>query len=123
MAEKRDSNLVLWDSARRAAKGGLEPADGSRGLIDALHHAAHVARTKSLAAARDLVEAADPRFFAALETVLEVLPAGAVTGVALQGDAAAAGGDFEALYNLARLAWRKQIDEPDQLRFWRNDSV
>ena len=38
----------------------------------------------------------NPRFFASLEAVLEVLPAGALTGVALTGDAAAAGGDFEA---------------------------
>ncbi len=125
LAEKKGSDLVLWDSGRRAAKGALGPADGSRGLVDALHHAAHAARTRSLAAARELLEAAqvdrDPRFFAALEAVLEVLPAGAVTGVALQGDAAAAGSDFEALYNLARLAWRKEIDEPDQLRFWRSD--
>ena len=127
LAEKKGSDLVLWDSARRAAKGGLGPADGSRSMIDALHHAAHVARTKSLAAARDVVETGqadrDPRFFAALEAVLEVLPAGAVTGVALPGDTAAAGTDFEALYNLARLAWRKEIDEPDQLRFWRSDGA
>ena len=125
LAEKKGGDLVLWDSARRAAKGALGPADGSRGLVDALHHAAHLARTSSLAAARDLLEGLkvhrDPRFFAALEAVLEVLPAGAVTGVALSGDAAAAGSDFEALYHLYRLAWRNEIDEPDQLRFWRAD--
>ena len=99
LAKKRGSNLVLWDSARRAAKGELGPADGSESPIDALHHTAHVARMKSLAAVRELAKAAHadryPRFFAALEAVLEVLPAGAVTGVALQGDAAAAGSDFE----------------------------
>ncbi len=126
LAEKKGGDLVLWDSARRAAKGALGPPDGSRGLVDALHHAAHLARTSSLAAARDLLEGLevhrDPRFFAALEAVLEVLPAGAVTGVALSGDAAAAGSDFEALYHLYRLAWRNEIDEPDQLRFWRADS-
>ena len=125
LAEKKGGDLVLWDSARRAAKGALGPPDGSRGLVDALHHAAHLGRTSSLAAARDLLEGLevhrDPRFFAALEAVLEVLPAGAVTGVALSGDAAAAGSDFEALYHLYRLAWRNEIDEPDQLRFWRAD--
>ena len=125
LAEKKGGDLVLWDSARRAAKGALGPPDGSRGLVDALHHGAHLARTSSLAAARDLLEGLevhrDPRFFAALEAVLEVLPAGAVTGVALSGDAAAAGSDFEALYHLYRLAWRNEIDEPDQLRFWRAD--
>ena len=125
LAEKKGADLLLWDSGRRQAKGALGPVDGSRGLIDALHHAAHAARTASLAAARELLEEAgvdrDPRFFAALEAVLEVLPAGALTGVALTGDAAAAGGDFEALYHLYRLAWSREIDEPDQLRFWRAD--
>ena len=125
LAEKKGADLLLWDSGRRSAKGALGPVDGSRGLIDALHHAAHAARTVSLAAARELLEEAgvdrDPRFFAALEAVLEVLPAGALTGVALTGDAAAAGGDFEALYHLYRLAWSREIDEPDQLRFWRAD--
>ena len=125
LAEKKGADLLLWDSGRRQAKGALGPVDGSRGLIDALHHAAHAARTASLAAARELLEEAgvdrDPRFFAALEAVLEVLPAGAVTGVALSGDAAAAGSDFEALYHLYRLAWSREIDEPDQLRFWRAD--
>ena len=123
LAEKKGADLLLWDSGRRSAKGALGPVDGSRGLIDALHHAAHAARTASLAAARELLEEAgvdrDPRFFAALEAVLEVLPAGALTGAALTGDAAAAGGDFEALYHLYRLAWSREIDEPDQLRFWR----
>ena len=126
LAGKQGSDLVLWDSARRAASGALGPADGSRGMIDALHHAAHAARTRSLAAARDLIDAAETdrsaRFFAALEAALEVLPlTGVFTGVALTGDAAAAGSDFEALYNLYRLAWRDEIDEPDQLRLWRAD--
>ena len=30
LAEKKCSDLVLWDSARRAAKGALGPMDGSR---------------------------------------------------------------------------------------------
>jgi putative DNA methylase len=41
LCEKKGSDLLLWDSARRAAKGALGPADGSRGMIDAIHHAAH----------------------------------------------------------------------------------
>ena len=45
LAEKKGSNLRLWDSAERAARGALGPADGSRGMIDALHQAAHAART------------------------------------------------------------------------------
>ncbi len=73
-AKKKGSNLHLWDSAQRAAKGAIEPADGSQGMIDAVHRAAHTARTRSLQAARELLAGAqadrDPRFFAALEAVL-----------------------------------------------------
>ena len=125
LAHKSGSNLTLWDSARRAATGSLGPAEGSRGMIDALHHAAHVARSKSLAAARELLERAgvdqDPRFFAALEAILEVLPMSLdITGIRLAGDAAAAGDDFEALYKLSRLAYSDQVAEPDQLTLWRS---
>ena len=127
LARKSGSTLMLWDSVRRAATGSLGPADGSRGMIDALHHAASVARSKSLAAARELLERAgvdqDPRFFAALEAVLEVLPMSpSITGIRLTGDAAAAGDDFEALYKLSRLAYSDQIAEPDQLTLWRSGS-
>ena len=127
LAHKSGSNLTLWDSVRRAATGSLWPADGSRGMIDALHHAASVARSKSLAAARELLERAgvdqDPRFFTALEAVLEVLPMSpSITGIRLTGDAAAAGDDFEALYKLSRLAYSDQVAEPDQLTLWRSGS-
>ena len=126
LAEKKGSDLRLWDSARRAAAGALGPVDGSRGMIDALHHAANRARSRSLAAAHEmLVESLveqDQRFFAAFEAVLEVLPLSQrFTSVALGGDTAAAGDDFEALYNLYRLAYRDRIDEPEQLRLWQDD--
>ena len=126
LAKKKGSNLHLWDSAQRAAKGTLRSPDGSQGMIDAIHHAAHTARTRSLQAARErLAEAQtdkDPRFFTALEAVLEVLPVSkAFTGIDVEGEAAAAGDDFEALYNLARLAYRDEIGEPEQLGLWRDD--
>ena len=125
LAEKKGSNVRLWDSARRAAKGALGPPDGARGMIDALHHAANMARTRTLAAAREMLEGAlaarDPRFLAALEAVLEVLPISRTfTGIDLEGEVEAASDDFEALYNLARLAYRDEIDEPEQLKFWRD---
>ena len=128
LAEKKGSDVRLWDSARRAAKGALGPADGSRGMIDAVHHAANSARLRSLAAARELLERVlvveDPRFFAALEAVLEVLPVSkAWTGIDLEGETEAAADDFEALYNLARLAWRDRIDDPEQLKLWREDGA
>ena len=128
LAEKRGSDIMLWDSARRAAKGVLGPADGSRGMIDAIHHAANMARMRSLAAAREMLATAlvdqDQRFFAALEAVLEVLPVSkSFTGIELEGDTAASGSDFEALYNLARLAYGDEIDEPRQLELWQDDEI
>ena len=128
LAEKKGSDLRLWDSARRAATGALGPVDGSRGMIDVLHHAANRARARSLAAAREMLGESlveqDPRFFAAFEAVLEVLPLSQnFTSVALGNDAAASGNDFEALYNLYRLAYRDRIDEPEQLKLWQDDRV
>ena len=128
LAEKKGSDIRLWDSARRAAKGALGPVDGSRGMIDAVHHAANMARMRSLAAAQEMLTEArihqDTRFFAALEAVLEVLPVSkAFTGIELEGDAAPSGSDFETLYNLARLAYRDEIDEPAQLKLWQDDAI
>ena len=89
-------------------------------MIDAIHHAANLARLRSLDAARELLATTlvdkDPRFFASLEAVLEVLPVSrAFTGIELPGEVAASGTDFETLYNLSRLAYRDRIDEPEQL--------
>ena len=125
LAEKKAGNLRLWDSAHRAAKGALGPSDGTRAMIDAIHHAAHAARSRSLQEAQELIEhgGADREagFFVALEALLEVLPpSGVFTGVALKGDLAAAGDDFEALYGLYRLAYADEIDEPAQLELWKN---
>ena len=125
LAEKKGSDLLLWDSSRRAAKGILGQPDGSRGMIDAIHHAAHRARGRSLAEARELLAVAgidaEPRFFTALEAVLEVLPVPrGFSGIDLEGAAAAAGSDFEALYRLVQLAYRDRVDEPRQLGLWRD---
>ena len=128
LAEKKGSDILLWDSAQRAAKGTLGPVDGSRGMIDAIHHAAHTARVRSLTAAQEKLAKAqvnqEPRFFAALEAVLEILPMSrAFTGIELEGPAAASGSDFKALYDLARLAYGDKLDEPEQLKLWQNDDV
>ena len=128
LAEKRGSDIFLWDSGRRAAKGALGPLDGSRGMIDAIHHGANLARMRSLAAAQEMLASAlvdrDARFFAALEAVLEVLPVSKVfTGIDLEGEAAASGSDFEVLYNLSRLAYSDRVDEPEQLKLWRDGEL
>ena len=125
LAGKRGSDILLWDSMHRAAKGTLGPSDGSRGMIDAIHHGANLARIRSLDAAKEMFASAqldrDARFFAALEAVLEVLPVSkAFTGIDLEGEAAASGSDFEVLYYLSRLAYSKRINEPEQLKLWRD---
>ena len=128
LAEKKGSDVRLWDSALRAAKGSLGPADGSRSMLDALHHAANMARNREHAAARELLERSgidqNPRFFAALEAVLEVLPPSkAYTGVDLSDATAPAGDDFEALYKLCQLAYTEEVDEPEQLKLLQEDSA
>ena len=128
LGAKSGKNLVLWDSTHRAAKGALGPADGSRAMIDALHHAAHLARIRSLDASRDMLfdEGMDrsPDFAIALEAVLEVLPISrSFRGFDLGSKAKAlesASEDFEALENLRRLAFGDVVDEPEQLKLWRD---
>ncbi len=123
LGEKRGSDFRLWDSVTRAAKGGLGPVDGSRGMVDALHHAANVSRTRSLAAARDLLAETgldkDARLFRAFEAALEVLPVSRrFTGVDLQSEVAASSSDFEALFDLSRLAYKDEVEQPQQLELW-----
>jgi len=66
----------------------------------------------------------DPKFFASLEAVLEVLPVSkAFSGIELEGDVAAQGSDFEILENLRRLAFSDKVDEPKQLDLWKADAA
>jgi adenine-specific DNA methylase len=128
LAEKKGGDIIIWDSERRAAKGALGPPDGSRGMIDAIHHAAYFARTRSLESARELLHRAgvdkEAAFFAALEAVLEVLPPSkAFSGVDLDGDLALAASDFEALEKLRRLAFTEHVDAPDQLNLFKEEAT
>lgn len=124
LAEKKGGDIIIWDSERRAAKGALGPPDGSRGMIDAIHHAAYFARTRSLESARELLHRSgvdsEAAFFAALEAVLEVLPPSkAFSGIDLDDDLALAASDFEALEKLRRLAFTEHVDAPDQLNLFK----
>lgn len=126
LCEKKGSDLLLWDSAQRAAKSALGGADGARGMIDALHNAAHQARTRTLEGARELLERAgllnDGNFSTAMQAVLEVLPVGTVfSGIDLPTDVAGAGNDFEALEKLRRLAFSERVEEPKQLELWKQE--
>jgi adenine-specific DNA methylase len=121
ICEKKGSDVKLWDSVTRAAKNALGPADGSRAMIDAIHHAAYRGRTRTLEAALDLLKESgvenDPQFLAALEAVLEVLPPSRnfVGFDVAAGDAKSAADDFDALEKLRRLAFSDKVDEPQQL--------
>jgi putative DNA methylase len=127
LAEKKGSKLILWDSEKRAAKGALGPADGSRAMIDALHHAAYRVRKNGLEAGREFLEKAgaakNPAFFTALTAVLEVLPvSSSFTNLQHEkGLVADAANDFESLENLRRLAFSDRVKEPEQLRLWAED--
>ncbi|TBA24036.1 DUF1156 domain-containing protein [Rhizobium ruizarguesonis] len=129
ICEKKGSDIKLWDSAARAAKSGLGPADGSRAMIDAIHHAAHRGRTRTLDAALDLLKDAgidnDPQFLAALEAVLEVLPPSRnfVGFDVATGDAKSAADDFDALEKLRRLAFSDRVDEPLQLSLFAEEAA
>jgi len=127
VAEKKGSEVVMWDSARRAAKGALGAADGSTSWLDALHHAAYAARSRNLQAADELLEKARVReqsgFYSALEALLEVLPVSThFSGIELEGDVREFGNDFEALENLRRLSFSEDVDEPEQLKLWKEEA-
>ena len=123
VAEKKGGDVILWDSATRAAKGKLGPANGTRSMLDAVHHAAFYGRTRTIQAAHELLKDADvdkdQGFLATLEAVLEVLPPSRTyTNVDLPDALEAAANDFEALEKLRRLAFTERIDRPKQLLLW-----
>lgn len=120
IAGKKQSDVVLWDSGIRAAKAALGSADGSRSMLDALHHAAHTAQTQSLQAALEQLRQhgldKNPAFLDGLRAVLEVLPPSrSCTGIEPARAVQASASDFEALENLRRLALAEQVTKPRQL--------
>ncbi|QLE59900.1 DUF1156 domain-containing protein [Nostoc sp. TCL26-01] len=126
LAQKQSSDLILWDSSQRAAKASLGSPDGSRSMIDALHHAANRARSNGLEAAKKLLESnqvdKSPDFQTALLAVLEVLPVSSTyTGFAEEeGEVAEAAKDFDVLESLRRLAFSEKVPQPKQLELWLN---
>ena len=119
-ATKKGDNLTLMDSAARAAKHVLGPPDGTRSLLDAVHHVAYLARTRSLDAARALLEEHQlvhrPAFIAAFDAIRQVLPVSQeYSGEALPAVAIGAGDDFCALENLRKLLYATELPPPHQL--------
>ncbi|AOF97299.1 hypothetical protein BSY17_1603 [Sphingobium sp. RAC03] len=124
LAEKKASEIKLWDSATRIAKGAIGPADGARGMIDALHHAAHTVRMRGVEAAVEQLEKAsiaqDDEFKVALEALLEVLPPSKTfSGIEADKAIKPAADDFDALETLRRIAYENEIGEPQQLELYR----
>ena len=127
IAEKKQSEVILWDSETRAARAALGPAGGSRSMLDVLHHAAHTARIRTLEVAREQIQHygldKDIVFLDALRAVLEVLPPSHhFTGFDPGKASEPAANDFEALENLRRLAFAKQVDKPRQLSLWETEA-
>ncbi|MGT0192716.1 DUF1156 domain-containing protein [Burkholderia pyrrocinia] len=128
LAEKKASDVVLWDAVTRAAKGSLGLPDGRDSMMDALHQLAKTVRGSSLESANELLAkhglANEPAFLTALEAVLEVLPVGkAWSGFDLPDAATGAGADFDALENLRRLALAEKVAEPEQLKMWQEENT
>ena len=122
-AKKDGEYLVLWDSQRRKANGTRRTRDGTRGMIDELHHIAYLGRKSGAEEAIKYIESehlsGDDSFMAALEAVLEVLPPSSNhTKIDLKGDMASASGDFDALFNIYRLRFSDKIDDPNQLKLY-----
>ena len=120
-AKKVGGYMVLWDSMKRKANrpGGFRR--GPRAMVDELHHIAYLCRKRGAAAAIEYIESeqldTNDMFVAALEAVLEVLPPShRHTGIDLGGDLASASGDFDALFDIYHLKFKKKIDDPDQLK-------
>ena len=114
VAEKKQSDIALWDSETRAARAALGPASGANSMLDALHQAIRTAHAKTLQAAADQIRGygldKEPAFLDGLKALLEVLPvsrnfSGYEPGKALEPAAR----DFDALENLRRLAFSREV--------------
>ena len=121
-AKKEGDYLVLWDSQKHNL-GTRTTRHKPRTMIGALHHAAYLGRKSGAEAAIKYIESEqldeDDSFMAALEAMLEVLPPSyGHTRIALKGDLASAGNDFDALLNIRRLKFNDRIDDPDQLKLY-----
>jgi putative DNA methylase len=117
ICEVKSSDIVLWDSKTRKAKGKLGPM-GSACMLDTLHQAAAIGRDQNTGAAKKAIVdnglLEDATLLTALEALLNVLPAVAnpEKGPKLDANLAGAGSDFEALETLRRLAFADQVPEP-----------
>ena len=117
VCEVKSSDVILWDSKTRKAKGKLGPM-GDTCMLNTLHQAASIVRDQNTGAAKKAIEdnglLEDATLLTALEALLNVLPAVSNTEKVPKLDAnlAGASGDFDALEKLRKLAFAEQIPEP-----------
>ncbi|MGA2699556.1 MAG: DUF1156 domain-containing protein [Isosphaeraceae bacterium] len=117
VGEVKSSDMVLWDSSVRKAKGKLGPM-GDTCMLNTLHQAASIVREKNTGASKKAIEDHglhdDATLLTTLEALLNVLPAVASTEKApkLEAHLAAASSDFAALEKLRKLAFAEQVPEP-----------
>lgn len=113
VCEVKASDVLLWDSKTRQAKGKLGPISDSV-MLNTLHQAALASREGNTGAARDMLDKAnllsDTTLLAALEAMLNVLPP-------------VAGTDFDALEKLRKLAFSEKVPEPKQMEFFISDTA
>jgi len=117
VCEAKGSDVILWDSKARKAKGKLGPV-GEDVMLDTLHHCALAGREQNTGAAKDILDKAglleDPTLLVALEALLNVLPppGTAASGKKKDSGVGGAAGDCDALEKLRRLAFADEIPEP-----------
>ncbi len=107
----KGNDVTLKDSKSRKLRKWSEDC-----LIDALHSAAYVGQIQNVGAAKELLakhELLDsPALRTALEALLNVLPATALSGKKADSSLTSATSDFEALEKLRRLAFMEQVPAP-----------
>ena len=121
IAEKKQSDVILWDSKTRAAKNTLGPADGSRAMLDALHRAANMVHENDLSAAKEMLEELglhkDPQFQDALAAMLEVLPVSRTfSGYESSSTLAPYANDFEALEKIRQILLADSVKQTKRIQ-------
>jgi adenine-specific DNA methylase len=120
VCEVKSSDVILWDSKTRQAKGKLGPV-GESLMLDTLHQAAVIGRDQNTGAARTVIEKAgllgDATLLTTLEALLNVLPpAGIGGGKKVDAALSGASSDFDALEKLRRLAFAEEVPAPKEVQ-------
>lgn len=108
VCEVKASDVLLWDSVTRQAKGKLGPPTETL-MLDTLHQAAVAGRKNNIGAAKTLLEDVglmdDPTLKTTLEALLNVLPP-------------VGGTDFESLEKLRALLYNDEIPQSKQMEMF-----